>query len=894
MCTAQQQRPIQPNGMFLLRLSRLGLVLMTLCICAQGARDAPNAQPNIVFPKSCIAHQPGSEQIQTLWQSIADHPTAGAYNTLGVLYAAADRIPCAIPAFESALGLDSQNWESHYNLALALLRKHDRTRAATELHLAIQYKPDSAAAHFALATLLKNAGKPAEAVEEFKRTLAIDPHQSDAAIRLAQIAMESGNPSAAIAGLEAALSLKPAPEQEEALQVTLATAYAQSGDRNSGLEILKTLIAAQPNSADAHFSLGEFYLAEPEPGGAVDAAAEYREALRLDSALDKARLSLGRALILLKKYPEAIFTLREYVAHQAKDENGFYALGLAYEGQNALREAAQSLRRAADLNPQNAATRNELGAVLTEQGHTAEAILQLQTATKLDPKRSETHLQLAQLFDKSGQQEAARLEHAKYAALRAREDKIQSAGKLNEEANQFLLAGNPKAAVDSYRKALQLSPADAKLHYNLSLALDKLSDQIAEREELMKAVQLDPNLSVAQNQLGLIALNSGKLGEAELRLKKALAINPEYPEAKSNLGVLYSRQGKTDDAEKLFLQAIQEDPKYAKAYVNLGLIRAQGGALAEAEQLFRTAIQLDPGNADAFTALGMLQAKTGRGQDAVKIFRKAVSLNPTSADAHLNLGIALVDQYDRPGGFQEFSEAARLNPRSSAVHYNLGRFYFETGKYGEARAELEQACQLQANFANALYFLALTEEQNNELERSTALFRKVVALEPENADAQYLLGQNFERLGKDTEAIEHWKAAVGSDPGHSQALYKLARALSKSHDPEARQYQARFDALQREQQVTDRVQQLGNFALEAANAQNWPQAMEQMSEAIQLCGNCLQAAHLHRNLGLFYARTGNIEGAEKELRRVLELNPGDSDAQKALAVLANARTARAK
>jgi Flp pilus assembly protein TadD len=45
---------------------------------------------------------------------------------------------------------------------------------------------------------------------------------------------------------------------------------------------------------------------------------------------------------------------------------------------------------------------------------------------------------------------------------------------------------------------------------------------------------------------------------------------------------------------------------------------------------------------------------------------------------------------------------------------------------------------------------------------------------------------------------------------------------------------------------------------------------------------------------LFYARTGNIEGAEKELHRVLELNPGDSDAQKALAVLANARTARAK
>jgi tetratricopeptide (TPR) repeat protein len=113
-------------------------------------------------------------------------------------------------------------------------------------------------------------------------------------------------------------------------------------------------------------------------------------------------------------------------------------------------------------------------------------------------------------------------------------------------------------------------------------------------------------------------------------------------------------------------------------------------------------------------------------------------------------------------------------------------------------------------------------------------------------------------------------------------------------DPEAKKYQTRFDDLQREQQISDRVQQLGNFALEAANAQNWPQALEQMSQAIELCGNCEQAVHLHRNLGLFYARTGNIEGAEKELHKVLELSPGDNDAQRALTVLANARRAAAK
>ena len=99
------------------------------------------------------------------------------------------------------------------------------------------------------------------------------------------------------------------------------------------------------------------------------------------------------------------------------------------------------------------------------------------------------------------------------------------------------------------------------------------------------------------------------------------------------------------------------------------------------------------------------------------------------------------------------------------------------------------------------------------------------------------------------------------------------------------QYQDRFETVQREQQLADRVSELGNLAIEAANAQNWPQAFEKMNEAIQLCGNCRQSAHLHKNLGLFYGRAGNIDEAKKELRTALELEPNDSDVRNALAAL---------
>jgi tetratricopeptide (TPR) repeat protein len=253
----------------------------------------------------------------------------------------------------------------------------------------------------------------------------------------------------------------------------------------------------------------------------------------------------------------------------------------------------------------------------------------------------------------------------------------------------------------------------------------------------------------------------------------------------------------------------------------------------------------------------------------------------------VNLGIAMADQYDLAGGLAQFTEAIRLAPRLAKAHYNLGRFYFYTGKYEEARQELETACEIQPDYPDALYSLALTARQLNNPPRATELLQKVVALTPRNADAQYLLGQNLLQVGKTDEAIAHWKLAVQADPNQSQSLYNLARALDRQHDPEAAQYMQRFRELENRNRLFDRVQALGNFAIEAANAQNWPQALDDMKEAIQTCGECAESAHLHRNLGLIYCRTGNRQDGERELRAALQLDPKDEDAKKALAVLAN-------
>jgi tetratricopeptide (TPR) repeat protein len=888
------------------RPGRYSLVCISVVVALAATPAAPgqSAAPGRAAPspralrssKSCPEQGRPSDKIAVLLESIRDHPTAGAYNTLGVLYAQGDRASCAIAAFESALKLDDQNWEVHYNLGLALLRKGERAQAVHELQTAIRQKPDSVSSHFALGSVFEDEKKWGEAQEEFRSTLKIDPRFAPGVIKLSELLIALGKPQAAVACLEDATRQELTADEAESLRAALGTAYAENGESDQALKTLKELVTAQPNSAHAHFTLGLLYARKGQGSNEDEQAAvtEFREALRLDQSMDSARIALGQGLISLHEYSEAAPVLLEYITREPKDALGFSILGMMYQALRKPDAAIGALQRAVSLNPRDAAIRFSLGMLLANTGQTGTAIQQLEAAQRINPSDLATHHELALLFEKMGDKERANLEQAKINALKSSGDKEAAIAKLYDEATKYLSAGNAKAAAETYRKALQFEPRDAKLRYNLSLALDRMGDFSAERKELEKAVELDPGLAPAQDQLGLLALQDGQPGNAEKLFKQAMTMDPTFAEAQSNLGVLYGQQGKDAEAAQLFQQAIENDPKYAKAYVNLGLLMAQQGAFAEAERQFRAAIQINSNYAEAYGALGMLQAKSGRGADAVKSFQKAVALARNSAQAHLNLGIALVDQFDRPAGFAEFSEAARLDPKLASAHYNLGRFSFETGKYEDADKELGIAVRLQPDDAGALYFLALTTKQEGQLERSTALLQKVVALQPDNADAQYLLGQSLEHSGDSQGAIEHWKAAVKADPNHSQALYNLAKSLNQIHDPEATQYQDRFDALQKSQQIADRVSELGNFALEAANAQNWPQAVEQMNEAIQLCGSCPQSAHLHKNLGLFYGRTGNIAEAKKELRTALQLAPNDADAQNALAAIERAQAERVK
>jgi tetratricopeptide (TPR) repeat protein len=380
-------------------------------------------------------------------------------------------------------------------------------------------------------------------------------------------------------------------------------------------------------------------------------------------------------------------------------------------------------------------------------------------------------------------------------------------------------------------------------------------------------------------------LGRGKTEEARCEFEAGFAADPRCAECQSNLGVLYVQNGDTRRAEELFRGALEVNRQYGEAHLNLGLMLARKDQFADAEK----ELLMAPPTVRSLTGLGMVPTRLGK-PEAIETFRKVMSLDPGSAEARLNLGIALADNEKLEAALVEFTEAVRLAPGSPSAHYNRGRVLKDLGRLQDAAPELEAA----GSMPEALFLHAVVEQQLEHRDRAISLLRSVIAAEPRNVRAYFVLGQNLHQAGRGAEAVAAWKESLRINPNYTESLYALFRALSESNPEESRAFGARFTDLKKQNQAVSRSETLSNFALASVAAKDFAKAISQLKEALQICGDCVSKADLHKNLGLIQCQSGDLGNGEQELRIALKDKPADQEIQKALKIIDDLRRAPAR
>jgi len=320
-----------------------------------------------------------------------------------------------------------------------------------------------------------------------------------------------------------------------------------------------------------------------------------------------------------------------------------------------------------------------------------------------------------------------------------------------------------------------------------------------------------------------------------------------------------------------------------------GVDLAQKGDLKGAEEAFEREVTLHPKDPRALTALGQVQEQQGKLLESIATFRKVIELDPLSADAHVNLGIALGDHSDLAAALKESSIATQLAPSSASAHFLRGRILSDLGKHEEARVEFRKTLDIAPEYAEALdYWAALEGDEGNRIEQGD-LLRRYLRLRPEQATAWFQLGQILEEERREPEAIAAFRRAIALNPRDSGAIYSLARALRQTDAVESGQLMERVVELERDQRTIDRVNLLGNQANRKMYDADYKGAIDDLHEAIVLCGRCNLLGALKKNLGLAYCHAGQLDAGERELKISESLIPDDPGVKAALQIVEQQR-----
>ncbi len=170
------------------------------------------------------------------------------------------------------------------------------------------------------------------------------------------------------------------------------------------------------------------------------------------------------------------------------------------------------------------------------------------------------------------------------------------------------------------------------------------------------ALKANPEIALAENNLGYIVQSKGQMDEAFKHYRHAVEIRPRYVEAHINLGNMYMLKAQslrpvdmqafrnlTDEALKHYRTAIEIRPDFEQSYVNLGTGLMLRGEFAAAAANFRTALEKDPQYVEAYWKLGKVLCRQKKFEEGIAALRKAVEIAPTNYGAWQTLAQTLAN-----------------------------------------------------------------------------------------------------------------------------------------------------------------------------------------------------------------------------------------------------------
>jgi tetratricopeptide (TPR) repeat protein len=599
--------------------------------------------------------------------------------------------------------------------------------------------------------------------------------------------------------------------------------HAAKGQYSSAVIEYRNAIKALPTSAAAHTRLGHAYIAMAKT---QEAYREFSIAAGLDPADAESRIEAGRLLLdaqmteeaqiraeqVLDRHPgdpRAIVLMARAVAasQQARgDGDGAQAVlrgavaqaPASVEAHVALADflwtwkrspdaAERELRATAQEHPSDELANRALAAFFIGTNRAVEAEPFLRTAAAQPNQRHKSSLALADYY-----LSARRYDDAKPVLMTAADDGAQgTAAKVRLAAIEAEVGSS--AAARTMLTPLLKNPSAEALALSAQLYLrDRKVDDASQAAR--RALDVDPRLPAAHYVAGAVALERGKLAEAEQELRAAMNAPQLANAARLQLARTKLAQGQASDAVSLastagaaydaritLARALASDGQLDRARVELAQLEAsypssfepaillgtldlEDGDIPSARAESQRALALRPSSIDAMLLSAEAALAANDLATAEQMLVRARALDPSSFEAATLHSQMAMNRGDFAGARAILEDLARRQPNAAAPRTAVGIVLEAEGKTRDARGWYEQAIALDPNDARAANNLArIYAADPTTAERAVRLAQSAVTAMPNEAAAHDTLGWAYYKAGNLTQASTELERAVSLD-----------------------------------------------------------------------------------------------------------------------------------
>ena len=322
------------------------------------------------------------------------------------------------------------------------------------------------------------------------------------------------------------------------------------------------------------------------------------------------------------------------------------------------------------------------------------------------------------------------------------------AAAAKSEGNAALAAGDLEAAVNSYRRAVELAPQDPLAHLNLGFGL----------------------------------LEMGQHESARASLQAAIAIDNSLHDAHYLLGRSYREQGDLPAAQKAFATSVAKAPNFEFGWRDLGAVQEQQGDKAAALRSYEQACLVQPDNADSAMACAKLMIELEQYAPALNWVERLERLRPDDGAVQVARANALY-------GLKRYDDALVLADRMLQINANYvpmimakGNVYLGQKKFTQALVMFEKARQLVPDLVNAMVNSTVAYQGLDRHEDALRMINQALSTNATSPEVISNFGGVLLSMGQVDQSIDMLQQGLGHSPGNAPLHWNLALALLTKGD----------------------------------------------------------------------------------------------------------------